>query len=507
MSEVQTGMTAVDDDIDFEDLMRAEEERLHAELAERMRREEEQKQRALDSARKATSKAHDELNRLRRQYLEDKKRLPDLVFWFDELPEMPVGGDVMEWMDHAAKTVYLVKRWREDFDLAAAVAEETLKRRIRTEKAWQDNTRLLSVMAAALDQLETLKALLPGVCRMVETPPSVLISDTPWEEIESANRNLDAFNERIGAEIKRLMSIGLNDSLLNAHILAVTVPYDMVMGADRATAFRQSVETEAVRRFEQNLAGHLAAVCLTEADLPMDFALYLSRIRTGIATDGKTDVFGRIVRTAEQKKQRENARAMLDKAPTYLPPGLALEWEDLVTVLHKIASGHGELTPTVERRYRDIREQAKQSLKQAYVFAQARAAIAECGLIVEDDAVDMVFDDGEDLPKTMALSVPGYDDRKVLFSLDRSGQTAILPLRFNDRETEYERVLDREFSERVCEGLDRALSRLEPAGITMNLTTEETAAPVLLASELGVTLRHEREGKAPAKHKTQGGII
>lgn len=87
MSEVQTGITTVNREISVEDLRRAEEDRRAAELADRMRREEEARQHALVKARNTTSSAHAELSNMQLQLNEAKIRLPDLVYSFGSLPE------------------------------------------------------------------------------------------------------------------------------------------------------------------------------------------------------------------------------------------------------------------------------------------------------------------------------------------------------------------------------------------------------------------------------------
>jgi putative NIF3 family GTP cyclohydrolase 1 type 2 len=85
--------------------------------------------------------------------------------------------------------------------------------------------------------------------------------------------------------------------------------------------------------------------------------------------------------------------------------------------------------------------------------------------------------------------VPGFHDRKVVLSMDSTGKTVSLPLRFNDSDAEWERARDLEFEQAVCHRLGRALSSLATSGIKVALTKEATAHPVLKASEVGFQLR------------------
>jgi hypothetical protein len=152
------------------------------------------------------------------------------------------------------------------------------------------------------------------------------------------------------------------------------------------------------------------------------------------------------------------------------------------------------------RRYQSIHEASRLALTHAYVFAQATAAIAECGLIIEDDVIDLVFDGNEAQPSVMAFTVPGFKDRKMVLSMDSTGNTASLPLRFNDSNAESEKIRDIEFDHEVCHRLSKALSSLESSGITMTMTKEETDHPVLRASDLGIRLRRNTDPDPAKKH-------
>jgi hypothetical protein len=133
------------------------------------------------------------------------------------------------------------------------------------------------------------------------------------------------------------------------------------------------------------------------------------------------------------------------------------------------------------------------------VFAQAKAAIAECGMIIEEDVIDLVFDGNEAPPSVMAFTVPGFQDRKVVLTMDPAGNTASLPLRFNDTDSESENIRDIEFDHEVCHRLSNALSSLASSGINIAMTKEETDHPVLRASDLGIRLRQRDETSATKK--------
>jgi hypothetical protein len=500
MSEVQTGITTVTREVSVEDLRRAEEERRAAELADRMRREEEARQRALANARNATAQVHTELSSMQQQLNEAKSRLPDLTFCFDSLPEMPRSGEVSEWQHHAATVSSLVNDWRNELEHAIRVAEEILRRRVRTQKAWQENSQLLAAHRANVEQLEALNQFLPDVRHNVEYGLSVLEHDATYEEIESFNESLAMTIERLGLEIRRFTNIGLNNDLLATQVRAITTPFEMVMGADRTEAWKEYKRTEALSAFEAAFESRLATARWSEDNLPQDLALSLARIRSGIAKAENTDFFGRLLQAAERKARMEAAQSMLNTAPSYIPPELTEEWRFIAVELEKVAFGHNALTTNLTRRYQSIHEASKLALTHAYVFAQAKAAIAECGLIIEEDVIDLVFDGNEAPPSVMAFTVPGFLDRKVVLSMDSTGNTASLPLRFNDSDAESERLRDIEFDHEVCHSLSKALSSLASSGIAMALTKEETDHPVLRASALGIRLRRSTDADTAKKH-------
>ena len=343
MSEVQTGITTVNREVNVEDLRRAEEERRAAELADRMRREEEARQRALADARNATAQAHAEMSSMQQQLNEAKTRLPDFTFCLESLPEMPRSGDINEWQEHAAIVGSLVDSWREKMEHAIRVAEEALRRRLRTQKAWQDNSWLLAAFRANVEQLEELKLFLPDVQSNTEYYLSALEHHATYEEIESFNGNLTTTIERLHSEILRFTNIGLNNRQLAAQVQAITAPFEMVLGTDRTEAWKESKRTEALNVFEAALESRLATTCWSENELPQDLALSMARIRSGIATAENTDFFGRLLQAAERKTRMEAAQSMLDRAPSYIPPELAEEWHFLVAELEKVAFGHNTL--------------------------------------------------------------------------------------------------------------------------------------------------------------------
>ena len=110
-------------------------------------------------------------------------------------------------------------------------------------------------------------------------------------------------------------------------------------------------------------------------------------------------------------------------------------------------------------------------------------------MIVEEDVIDLTFDGSEAPLGIMAFTVPGFRDRKVVLTMDAAGNTASLPLRFNDSDAEAEKVRDREFDQEVCHRLTEALESLEESGITVSLAKDGVPEPVLKASEVGIRLR------------------
>jgi hypothetical protein len=489
MSEVQTGMTTITRSVSVEDLRRAEAERHAAELADRMQREEAVRQRALGEARDTTAQAHAELGSLQQQLDTAKKRLPDLTYSFGTFPEMPRGGEVYQWQQHAASVTALVRGWRDELASATAAAEEVLRRRVRTKKAWQENASLLAGHRAHLEQLEALKQLLPDVTSASLLAPVVPVQGAAYEEIEAANTGLAWALDKIAVEIRRFTGIGRSNEQLARQIQQVTVPFEMVTGEDRAAAWRAAVRSKELEAFESALAARLASSRWNEAELPQDLALSLARIRTGLATAENSDLFGRLLQRSELRTRIGDAQAMLDAPPAYLPSGLACEWHATAAQLERVCFGHDPLSTTLTRRYQALVEASQLALNHAYVFAQAKAAIAECGLMVEEDVIDLQFGDSEAPPSVMAFTVPGFHDRKVVLSMDSTGKTVSLPLRFNDSDAEWERARDLEFDHEVCRRLGRALSSLATSGINVALTKEATAHPVLKASEVGFKLR------------------
>ncbi len=487
MSEVQTGMTTVNDTISMADLMRAEEERRAAELAERMRREAEERRRALSDARQRTALAHMELSGLEQSLVDMKSRLPDLTFLFGELPDMPTGGDLQEWQEHAGLVTTLIRHWKNDFQQAVNVAEETLRRRLRTQKAWEDHRRLTAEIAAHAEQLKTLENLLPDVKRHVQPAfPAPPIPGAVYEDIEAVNLSISNSVSRLRSEIDRLTRIGLCNDRLAQSVRDAALPYDMVTAGKKVEDWYTAHDEQALRMFESRMKPALTKSGFCEDDLPMDLALCLARIRTGLATAENTDFFNRLLRAASIRDSREQARQLLEKAPDYIPPELAETWHFILTALEQAAAGHGELTTTLVRSHADLHEQSRKAMKQAYVFAQTRAAMAECGMIVEDGVIDIGFDEEKNQRKIMAFTLPGFKGLNVLFAMEPNGHTDVIPIRDNDLETSYEKARDIEFNNAVCHRLEDAFSSLKNSGITVDLTKADLEHPVVPASTLGL---------------------
>jgi len=489
MSHVQTGMTTVYREISIEDLRRAEEERRAAELADRMRREEESRQRALAEAKSIASQAHNQLSNMQQQLNKEKNRLPDLVYSFDSLPEMPRSGEVSDWQNHANTVSALVKGWRQELNHAIKVAEEVLNRRIRTQKAWQDNKQLLALHQANAGQLKSLQELVPDVASKINIALSVLSDDSSYENIESFNSDLSTTIEEVRNDIKRLTNIGLNNDRIASQIQKITTPFEMVMGDMQLRAWKEINDTKEHAFFEDELAKRLATANWNETDIPKNLVLDLARLRSGIVKLENTNFFVRLIQAIDKKSWMEKAESMLNSPPSYLPSVLVDEWQFISGELEMVAFGKKALSTTLTRRYSNIHEASKQALTQAYVFEQAKAAIAECGMIIEEDIVDMQFGEGAVTSKTMAFfTIPGFYDRKVVLSIDSDGNTTSLPIRFNDSNSEFEKMRDIEFNHAICDRLGNALSSLASSGIQMDMAQEKTEHPVLLASDLGIEL-------------------
>jgi hypothetical protein len=306
--------------------------------------------------------------------------------------------------------------------------------------------------------------------------------------------------EQIHSEIRRFTNIGMNNGRLAEMVLEITTPFEMIMGTGRTEDWKKYKRKAALNTFESDLQDRRLSSRWNENDLPQDLALSLARIRSGIATPENTDFFVRLLQTIEKKAHMETAQKMLNAAPSYIPPELADEWRFIAQELEKVLFGHNALTTNLVRRYQGIHEASKSALTHAYVFAQAKAAIAECGLIIEEDVIDLMFDGNETPPSVMAFTVPGFQDRKVVLSMDSANNTASLPLRFNDSNAELEMMRDIEFDHEVCHRLSKAISSLKNEGITMDMIKEKTDHPVLKASELGIRLRKGSKRPASIKH-------
>jgi hypothetical protein len=205
-----------------------------------------------------------------------------------------------------------------------------------------------------------------------------------------------------------------------------------------------------------------------------------------MATAENTDFFNRLLHAASKRDSQMQARRLLDDAPAYIPPELTEKWRFLSRELERISAGQGRLSTTLIRSHADFHDESRNALKQAYVFTQARAAMAECGMIVEDGVIDIRFDEEKIQRKIMAFTLPGFQDRNVLFSMELDGHTDVIPIRDNDLETSYEKARDIEFNNAVCHRLEDAFSSLKNSGIAVDLAKADLEHPVIPASALGL---------------------
>lgn len=297
-------------------------------------------------------------------------RLPDLNAMAPAVPSFltPQGNDPDVLERFADRMAQQIESFSSKVDEAITTAEGLLARRKAKAAAWRtiaDHEEQLRLQTREI--METARAL--GIFhRAVAIPERPAVDD----ELESVEHHVRLLESLIGDLARQQTDL---DAQLDARRRASSLTGGTVVASSAGAAQERheaQCKNEARRRLQESLNKYLTDAGLNFPDLP---ASTRGLITHALAHSHEQDLTAQVMRwvSREQHRNRSTKRAieLMQRAPELLQdsPDLSRRWSSLVIKFQRIAEGIEDMSPSIEREFDQLGQDARRNLKTALAKA------------------------------------------------------------------------------------------------------------------------------------------